>query len=175
MKLDDSATCSAAELAWLLGCTDRAIRGYLTRGLAIRAGKRGRYALGESVRRIHRHVAETAAGRSGSALADARAKLATLQAAGQELRNAAIRGEVLPKADVIDTWRSILRGVRQFVMALPGKIAFEVALPPADRATVERICRDDLTDASLGRGFDVGGGDGKGDADRAALKSEGGS
>ena len=45
MKLDDSATCSAAELAWLLGCTDRAIRGYLTRGLAIRAGKRGRYAL----------------------------------------------------------------------------------------------------------------------------------
>jgi hypothetical protein len=36
----------------------------------------------------------------------------------------------------------------QFVMALPGKIAFEVALTPADRATVERICRDDLTDAS---------------------------
>jgi phage terminase Nu1 subunit (DNA packaging protein) len=161
VKLDDDATCTAPELAWLLGCTDRAIRGYLTRGLAVRAGKRGRYALGESVRRIHRHVAEAAAGRAGTGLADARAKLATLQAAGQELRNASLRGETIPKADAIDTWRTIIRGVRQLVMALPGKIAFEVpTLTPADRATIERIARDDLDDAALGRGFDIAGEEG---------------
>jgi phage terminase Nu1 subunit (DNA packaging protein) len=159
VKLDDDATCTATELAWLLGCTDRAIRGYAARGLAVRAGKRGRYALGESTRRIHRHVAEAAAGRSGTGLADARTKLALSQTAAQELRNASLRGEMIPKIDAIDTWRVLLRGVRQFVMALPGKIAFEVpTLTAADRSTVERICRDDLADAALGRGFDIGGG-----------------
>jgi phage terminase Nu1 subunit (DNA packaging protein) len=69
MKFDDNATCTGTELAWLLGCTDRAVRGFATRGLAVRAG-RGRYRLGESVRRIYRHHAESAAGRSGNRLAD---------------------------------------------------------------------------------------------------------
>jgi phage terminase Nu1 subunit (DNA packaging protein) len=163
LKLDEDTVATATQLAWLLGVSDRIIRTYAARGLAVRAGARGRYVLGQSIRRIHAHVAETAAGRSGSELTDARAKLALAQMAGQELRNASLRGEVLPKADVVDTWRTILRGVRQFVMALPGKIAFEVALTPADRATVERICRDDLTDASLGRGFDISGDGGKGE------------
>jgi phage terminase Nu1 subunit (DNA packaging protein) len=166
MKLNDEATATATELAWLLGCTDRAIRGHAARGLAVRApgSRRGRYLLGESVRRIHRHAAETAAGRSGSALVDARAKLAILQAAGQELRNAGLRGEAISKADAVDTWTSLLRGVRGLVLGLPGKIAFEVpTLTPQDRATVERIVRDDLDDAALGRGFGLGEDTGKGD------------
>jgi phage terminase Nu1 subunit (DNA packaging protein) len=163
MKLNDEVTCTSTELAWLLGLTDRSIRLYRSKGLAVRA-KRGRYLLGPSVRRIHHHVAETAAGRSGSELASSRSKLALLQAEGVALRNASLRGETIPRADVIDTWRTILRGVRQFVLALPGKIAFEVTLTLADRATVERIVRDDLEDASLARGFDLGGGDsGKGE------------
>jgi phage terminase Nu1 subunit (DNA packaging protein) len=158
MKLDDSATCTSTELAWLLGLTDRAIRLYRSKGLAVRA-KRGRYLLGPSVRRIHHHVAESAAGRSGSALADARAKLATLQAAGQELRNASLRGEVVARGDVVDTWTVLLRGVRQLMLAWPGKAAFEIpTLTVADRAVLERIARDDLEDAALGRGFDLGGG-----------------
>ena len=33
-------------------------------------------------------------------------------------------------------------------------------MTPADRTTIERICRDDLEDASLARGFDIAGGDG---------------
>jgi phage terminase Nu1 subunit (DNA packaging protein) len=104
--------------------------------------------------------AETAAGRSGSALADARAKLATLQAAGQELRNASLRGETVPKADVVDTWTVLLRGVRQLMLAWPGKAAFELpSLTVADRAVLERIARDDLEDAALGRGFDLGAGE----------------
>jgi phage terminase Nu1 subunit (DNA packaging protein) len=161
MKFDEDTSATPAELAWLLGVTERAIRGYASRGLAVRVKgtRRGRYVLGESVRRIHHAVAEAAAGRAGTSLTDARAKLALLQAAGQELRNAALRAEVLPKADAIDTWTSLLRGVRQLVLALPGKIAFEVpTLTPADRATIDRIARDDLEDAALGRGFDLGGG-----------------
>jgi phage terminase Nu1 subunit (DNA packaging protein) len=157
MKLDDNATCTSTELAWLLGLTDRAIRLYRSKGLAVRA-KRGRYLLGPSVRRIHHHVAETAAGRAGSELTDARAKLAAAQTAGQELRNAALRGETVLKVDVLDTGREILRGVRQMMLGWPSKAAFELpVLGPAERAVLDRIVRDDLQDAALGRGFGLGG------------------
>jgi phage terminase Nu1 subunit (DNA packaging protein) len=158
VRLNDEATCTAAELSWLLGVTERAVRKYASRGLAVRA-KRGRYLLGQSVRRIHHAVAEAAAGRSGSELTDARAKLATLQAEGQALRNATLRGEAILRADAVDTWRVLLRGVRQLMLAWPGKAAFELpVLGPAERAVLERIARDDLEDAALGRGFDAGGG-----------------
>lgn len=163
MRLDDDTTIDAAQLSWLLGLSDRALRGYARKGLAVRAG-RGKYRLGETVRRLYQHASEAAAGRAGTGLAEARSKLALAQMAGQELRNAALRGEVVAKSDVLDTWRTILRGVRGFVLALPGKIMFELpTLTPADRATIERICRDDLEDASLARGFDLGGDDGKGE------------
>jgi phage terminase Nu1 subunit (DNA packaging protein) len=125
--------------------------------LAVRA-KRGRYFLGESVRRIHHHVAEEAAGRSGSELAGARTKLASAQREQVELRTAALRGETLLKVDAVDTWRTLMRGARQMMLAWPGKAAFELpVLGPAERAVLERIVRDDLSDASLGRGFAVGG------------------
>jgi phage terminase Nu1 subunit (DNA packaging protein) len=157
MKLDDSVTCTGAELGWVLGVTDRSIRSYAAKGLAVRA-KRGRYLLGQSVRRVHHHVAEEAAGRSGAALATERAKLATVQREQIELKNAALRAETLPKADVLDTWTLLLRGVRQLMLAWPGKAAFEIpTLTVADRAVLERIARDDLEDAALGRGFDLGG------------------
>jgi terminase small subunit / prophage DNA-packing protein len=154
LKLDEDTVATAAQLAWLLGVSDRIIRTYAARGLAVRAGSRGRYVLGQSIRRIHAHVAETAAGRSGSELTDARAKLALAQMEGQALRNASLRGEVVSKADMIDTGRVALRGVRQMMLAWPGKAAFEIpTLSAADRAVLERLVRDDLQDASLGRGF----------------------
>ena len=159
LKLDEDTVATAAQLAWLLGVSDRIIRTYAARGLAVRAGSRGRCVLGQSIRRIHAHVAEAAAGRSGSELTDARAKLALAQMEGQALRNASLRGETIPKADVVDTWRTILRGVRQMMLAWPSKAAFEIpTLTAADRAVLERICRDDLEDAALGRGFDLGEG-----------------
>jgi phage terminase Nu1 subunit (DNA packaging protein) len=65
-------------------------------------------------------------------------------------------GELLPVDDVRDVWGRVVRGIRQFVMSLPGKIAFEVpTLTNHDRGVIERICRDALEDASLGRGFDI--------------------
>jgi terminase small subunit / prophage DNA-packing protein len=156
MKLDDSTTCTGAELAWLLGCTDRAIRGFANRGLAVRS-VRGKYLLGESIRRIHHQSSEAAAGRSGNDLAAARTRLATEQADGQALKNATTRGEAIVKADVIDTWKALLRGIRQMALAWPGKAAFEIpTLSPADRGVLVRIVRDDLEDAALGRGFDLG-------------------
>jgi phage terminase Nu1 subunit (DNA packaging protein) len=160
MKLDDNATCTSTELAWLLGLTDRAIRLYRSKGLAVRA-KRGRYLLGQSVRRIHHHVAEQAAGRAGNELATERAKLATVQREQIELKNAAARGEMVSKVDMVDSGREILRGVRQMMLGWPSKAAFELpVLGPAERAVLERLVRDDLEDAALGRGFGlVDGGD----------------
>jgi phage terminase Nu1 subunit (DNA packaging protein) len=156
MKLDPDATCSAKELGWLLGCTDRAVRLLVDKGVVIRAS-RGRYTLG-SVRRTLEHYRSIAAGRGGEGaaldLATERARLAKAQTEQVELKNAAARGEMAPVADFRDAWMGILRGVRQFVLSLPGRIAFEVSvLSAADRAVIERICSDGLTDASLDRGF----------------------
>jgi terminase small subunit / prophage DNA-packing protein len=143
MKLDDDTVVTAAQLSWLMGLSDRALRGYANRGVVVRAG-RGKYRLGESVRRLYHHASEAAAGRAGTGLADARAKLATLQAQGQELRNAALRGETVLRSDVVDTGREILRGVRQMMLGWPSKCAFELpVLGPAERAVLDRIVRDD--------------------------------
>jgi phage terminase Nu1 subunit (DNA packaging protein) len=147
MKLDDETVVTAAQLAWLTGLSDRALRGYANRGVVVRAG-RGKYRLGESVRRLYHHASEAAAGRSGTELADARAKLALLQAEGVALKNAVLRGEVVPKVDMVDTLRVALRGMRQMMLAWPGKAAFEIpTLSAADRAVLERLVRDDLDDA----------------------------
>jgi terminase small subunit / prophage DNA-packing protein len=169
MKLDDDTVVTAAQLSWLMGLSDRALRGYANRGVVVRAG-RGKYRLGESVRRLYHHASEAAAGRAGTGLADARSKLALLQAEGQALRNAALRGEAVLKVDAIDTWRTILRGVRQMMLAWPGKAAFELpVLGRAERAVLDRIVRDDLDDAALGRGFDLGGAESGQDERKSAL------
>jgi phage terminase Nu1 subunit (DNA packaging protein) len=161
MKFDSNATCSARELGWLLGCTDRAVRMLVDKGIVVRAS-RGRYTLG-SVRRVVEHYREVAAGRGGEGaaldLATERARLAKAQTEQVELRNAASRGELAPIADYREAWTGILRGVRQFVLSLPGRIAFELpTLTAADRGAIERLVADGLTDASLDRGFDVAGG-----------------
>jgi phage terminase Nu1 subunit (DNA packaging protein) len=160
MKIEPNGTCSARELGWLLGCTDRAVRMLVDKGIVVRSS-RGRYTLG-SVRRVVEHYREVAAGRGGEGamldLATERAKLAAVQREQIELKNAASRGELAPIADYREAWTGILRGVRQFVLSLPGRIAFEVpVLTAADRAVIERICSDGLTDASIDRGFDAAG------------------
>jgi terminase small subunit / prophage DNA-packing protein len=160
MKFDDNTTVSAAELGQLIGVTARAVRGLAERKVIARA-TRGRYALVASVRACLEHYREVAAGRGGEQgvldLAQERARLARLQGDGQELKNATTRGEAIVKADVIDTWKALLRGIRQMALAWPGKAAFEIpTLSPADRGVLVRIVRDDLEDAALGRGFDLG-------------------
>jgi terminase small subunit / prophage DNA-packing protein len=167
MKIDANATCSARELAQLFGCTDRAVRLLVDRGAVVRVS-RGRYRLVESVRRTIEHYREVAAGRGGAEgmldLSTERARLAKAQTEQVELKNAASRGELAPLADYREAWTGILRGVRQFVLSLPGRIAFEVSvLTAGDRVVIERICNDGLADASLGRGFDVAGGEHEGD------------
>lgn len=51
MAIDDSTTCTAAELGALLGLTDRRIRQLAADGVVAKA-ERGQYRLGESIRNI---------------------------------------------------------------------------------------------------------------------------
>jgi phage terminase Nu1 subunit (DNA packaging protein) len=157
MKLDDDTIVTAAQLAWLTGLSDRALRGYANRGVVVRAG-RGKYLLGESVRRLYHHASEAAAGRSGTNLSDARARLATLQAEGQEMKNGVLRGELIRVDDFNGFWGSLMVSNRNMYLGTPRQISFEIpTLTAVDRSTIERICRQNLEDAALQRGYFSGG------------------
>jgi terminase small subunit / prophage DNA-packing protein len=93
-----------------------------------------------------RHLREVAAGRA-SADADApdlvaeRARLASAQADAQEMKNAALRGELLPRHDVTAAVQSAFARVRARLLALPAKIA-----PVVVGATVAQA-KDRIEDA----------------------------
>jgi terminase small subunit / prophage DNA-packing protein len=154
MKLDDDTVVTAAQFSWLTGLSDRALRGYANRGIVVRAG-RGKYRLGESVRRLYHHASEAAAGRSGTNLSDARTKLADAQREQIELKMAIQRRELLRRDDVMNLWGPLTIGYRARALAWPGK-ALHVCpvLTLTDKAALTVMTEDDLTDCSLGRGFD---------------------
>jgi hypothetical protein len=70
------------------------------------------------------------------------------------------RGEVLDRDEVRDTWRQYILAVRQTMLGLPARIAFDVpTLSAHDRETMKETCRTALWDLVLGRGFAVLGPD----------------
>jgi hypothetical protein len=76
----------------------------------------------------------------------------------RELDLALRRGALIEVALVRQTRDPIIRGLMQRCLSWPGMFAFEIpTLTAHDRAIMERIIRDELTDASLGRGFDFSG------------------
>jgi terminase small subunit / prophage DNA-packing protein len=161
MKLDDDTVVTAAQLSWLLGLSDRALRNYANRGVVVRAG-RGKYRLGESVRRLYHHASEAAAGRSGTNLSDARARLAAAQTEGQEMKNAVLRGELIRVADYRMLLEQIAVAARNMMLSWPSRLAFDTpAMTAVDVARGRRMVENDLHDMSWERGY---GAIGKGDA-----------
>jgi phage terminase Nu1 subunit (DNA packaging protein) len=153
----DEPGVSAEDLAWLYACSTRHIEQLAERSIAVRL-KRGRYDDKQTTRNYVRHLREQAASRAGQEPGvDGVAASVALKTVNTELAQLRLRremGEVLAISDIRDTWSAIVRALRQFVLALPGKIAFEVpTLNSADRKAIDRICRDGLQDASLARGF----------------------
>jgi terminase small subunit / prophage DNA-packing protein len=156
MKFDSDTTVSARELGELLGVTARAVRGLAERRVIARAN-RGRYPLVASIRACLAHYREVAAGRGTEQgmldLSQERARLAKLQADGQELKNASVRREVIEVSEAQELWFGFAHDVRSGGLSLPGRIAFEVpTLSPTDRSTIERIVVDWLQDLALHRG-----------------------
>jgi phage terminase Nu1 subunit (DNA packaging protein) len=146
-------------ISWLLDCTPRTIQKLAAKGIIVRLGS-GRFDEKTSIRNAIRYYREQSAGRTGqdgttdSVAAGVELKQVNTQLIRLRLQKEA--GELVTVDEVRETWGRIMRGIRQFVLALPGKIAFEVpTLSTFNRGVIERICRDELEDAARGRGFDM--------------------
>lgn len=148
------ARIGGADLCNLLRITPAALTGLVKRDLAVKLGHDA-YDLAETVGRYAEHLRGTASGRGGEeqvlTLTGERARLARAQADAQELKNATLRRELVPAAEVERAWADTLRGLRSQLLAVPSRIRADLGhITPADVAQIDRIMRDTL--AELGKG-----------------------
>ena len=119
----DDGSVTALELADVIGVSKRAISDYTERGIIVKTG-RNRYDLRKSVQLYCEHIRAMAAGRGGEnvdTLATERARLAREQADQAAMKNAAMRKELIPVAEVRHEWVSVARRIRNVVMSVPSR------------------------------------------------------
>lgn len=119
----DDGSVTALDLADMIGVSKRSISDYTERGIIVKTG-RNRYDLRKSVQLYCEHIRAMAAGRGGDnvdALATERARLASEQANHTAMKNAIMRREMIPAAEVRSEWVSIARRVRSAFMSLPSR------------------------------------------------------
>jgi phage terminase Nu1 subunit (DNA packaging protein) len=96
------------------------------------------------------HLRGIASGRGGEEqvldLTSQRARLAKEQADEKELKNAVLRGELLPAAQVEATWSDFLRGLRSRLLALPARAQVAGGLTQAQTLAVDAELRAALTE-----------------------------
>jgi terminase small subunit / prophage DNA-packing protein len=146
---------TAKDLADLLGVSDRTIRELARRGILLRKG-RGAYLRDVSIRRYCDHLRELATGRGGEdAIINAtaeRARLVRAQADAVELKNAALRGELLDASEVERGIASDYSEVRSGLLAVPSRCAQRLPhLTAHDISEVDLEIRAALTALSEGR------------------------
>ncbi|SIS71589.1 hypothetical protein [Paracoccus saliphilus] len=138
-------TCSAQELADMLGISDRKVREHAAAGHIVKVST-GKYARVESVRTYCEHLRMAAAGRgdqeSALDLSRERARLASEQADAQAIKNAALRGELVKAVEVEREWQDVLRSVRSGVLAVPSRARQKLAhLTPHDVEAIDAELR----------------------------------
>lgn len=145
--LSDDLT--AADLAGLLGISERAVNDLARRQIIARAG-RGRFAVSQIARYCEHLRSMRAAGNCGPApVVEERARLLKAQADKAELQVAAARGELLPAADVERRWSDVLRGVRAAMLAVSSRVRQRLpGLTSADVAELDAEIRAALTEAA---------------------------
>lgn len=119
----DDGTITALDLAELIGVSKRSVSDFAERGIIVKTG-RNRYDLRKSVQFYCEHLRAIAAGRGGEnvdVLATERARLASEQADHTAMKNAIMRREMIPAAEVRSEWVSIARRVRSALMSLPSR------------------------------------------------------
>ncbi|QCN95865.1 hypothetical protein D3093_11680 [Azospirillum argentinense] len=125
-----------------LDLSDRSVRELLDRGILPNA-RRGALDLDQCRVAYIRHLRETAAGRgagpSADGLTDARARLAHEQADHFALKNAALRLELLPRADITLAVTAIFTIVRDRLSALPARLAGPLAATSDPEAVRVRL------------------------------------
>jgi phage terminase Nu1 subunit (DNA packaging protein) len=118
------------------------------RGIAVHIGLDA-YDLAATVRAYVVHLRGTASGRGGEdqimTLTGERARLAREQADAQALKNAVLRGELVPAAEVARAWSDTLRKVRSRLLAVPSRVRGAIpGLTGADVTLIDREVRDAL-------------------------------
>lgn len=120
---------SGRDLADFFGVSAETVSALTKKGVVVRLGH-GSYALRASTRAYVAHLREQAAGRAASDdedgppdLARERALLARAQREGQAMKNAVLRGELLPVDDVEAVVGAVLDATRAKMLALPTKLA----------------------------------------------------
>ncbi len=145
---------SGRALADLLGVHERTIRDLAGDGYIVKLGK-GVYDRDASVRTYCIHLREIAAGRGGESgvatLTAERARLAREQADERAMKNATMRGDMVPATDVKARWQAILVGVRSRILAVPSRVRMRA--PHLTRAEIEIVdseIREALEEAANG-------------------------
>jgi phage terminase Nu1 subunit (DNA packaging protein) len=150
MSEHSDSEISIGELADWLGVSERAVTGYVQKGILTRSG-RGKFMLRESVRAVATHFREAASARGASSagLTRERERIAKGQADKLEMQNAATRREMLPAKLVADEWAAILRLVRSRMLAAPSRIQQQLGhLSAHDLDVIDREIRDALEEAA---------------------------
>jgi phage terminase Nu1 subunit (DNA packaging protein) len=142
--------CTGPDLGELFGVSVQTIAELAKKGIVIRL-KKGVYDRDQSTRNYIGHLRQTAAGRGGKdkveSLAEERTRLASEQADNMALKNAALRNEVVPLAEVKQTWSQWASEVRAAFLALPGRIQQRiVGLSVSDVSIIDEEVRAILTD-----------------------------
>lgn len=111
-------------LAQLLGCSE-----VTARRVAVKLPERGLFDVPATLRAYLDRLREQAgrAGRPSVAGGDEykaeRTRLAREQADATALKNAQLRGELVPVADTLREWQAILRDIRAAMLAVPSQFA----------------------------------------------------
>ena len=148
------ATMGTAQLADLLGLSDRTVRELAARDVLPRTG-RGRFDTRLAVRRYTAHLREQAAGRGNGdsaamgAVTAERLREARERADKIALQNAKARGEMVPAADVERAWSEVLRDIRARMLAVPARCMARLGrLTAAEGQIIEQEVRDALKGAA---------------------------
>ncbi len=143
-----------AEVGAHLDLSDRSIRELLDKGVLPNA-RRGALNLDQCRVAYIRHLRETAAGRGAGPAADdltaERARLAREQADHFALKNAALRKELLPRADITRAVVAAFQLLRDRLTALPARLAGPLAAtsdPAAVRGRLEDAVNGVLVELS---------------------------
>jgi len=145
---DAGVVVDGETLAKLVKVHPRTIRDLAQREMVVKVGT-DRYDLTGSLQAYATHLREMAAGRGDEQqqlhLTAERARLAKEQADAQALKNAALRRDLVPAADVEREWSDTLRQLRSKILALPSRLRQSlVHLTAADVAAIDGELRRTL-------------------------------
>lgn len=137
------------QVATLLDLSERQVYQLAKDGIIPRA-QRGGYDLIACVRAYIRHLREIAAGRTSSDgrvdIVAQRARLAAEQADHQAMKNAQLRGDLVPGDEIEDASVAVHSAVQQRLLAVPRNAAPLVAVENDARAC-EAIIREQIEEA----------------------------